>query len=368
MKDYLREYHVKLIAKGPVYIGSGQEYSKKEYIYDRRNGQILIPKLDKMYAFLRKKGLQQAYEEYMLNDRFNDLGAWLYEKRIPFSKKDEWISYSMDCGDAILERGKTFQVMQCVKDAYGNPYIPGSSIKGMLRTILLSSCIMKNPDRFRQLGEKMEVASQQKKDKNIYLRDEMKEIEDEAFHTLELNKEKKWEIVNDCMSGLIVSDSRPLKKEDLCICQKIEYHMDGTEKSMPLLRECIKPGTEIEFTLTVDRAKFPFELSQMKDAVEQFANSYYQYFSGRFPKASKPAKGTVWLGGGAGYVSKTINYPLYREKGIVMAQRVFAMDDKIYRQHKHSLDTKLRVSPHILKYTIYQKKRYQFGECLIQFE
>lgn len=367
MKDYLKEYNVQLTVKGPLYIGCGKEIKKKEYIYDRQKKRILVPALDKMYAYLRTKHLHQEYERFLLHDRDNDLGDWMREKGINMKEAEQWLLYELDCGDAVVEKGKTLQVMQCVKDAYGNPYIPGSSLKGMLRTILLSYCIIKDDKRFECLGNEMFKEAQNRTNRKNYLAKQMKNIEIEAFHSLNVS-DKKWEMVNDCLAGLIVSDSRPISVDALTLCQKIEYHMDASETRLPLLRECIKPGTVIDFTITIDVTRCPFSVEDMKAAINDFADSYYQYFSGRFPKAQRPETDTVWLGGGVGYVSKTINYPLYGKDGVRMAQTVFnnTLSGKQLKEHKHNMDTKMGVSPHILKLTIYQGKRYQFGECKLQ--
>ena len=367
MKEYLKEYKAQLVVRGPLYIGNGKELKKKEYIYDRQKKRILVPALDKMYAYLGTKHLQQEYERFLLYDRNHDLGSWLRENGITMKDAEQWALYELDCGDVIAEKGKTLQVMQCMKDAYGNPYIPGSTIKGMLRTILLSSCIMKDEKRYEKLGNEMFKAAQNRVNRKIYLAKQMKNIEVEAFHSLNVTN-KKWDMVNDCLAGIIVSDSCPISTDSLTLCQKIEYHMDASETRLPLLRECIKPGTMIDFTITIDESKCPFGVEDVKTAINAFADCYYQFFSGKFPNIQRPETDTVWLGGGAGYVSKTINYPLYGKDGVRMAQTVFGntLSGKQLKEHKHNLDTKMGVSPHILKLTSYQGKRYQFGECKLQ--
>ena len=47
-------------------------------------------------------------------------------------------------------RGRYLEVGEFVKDAYGCPYVPGSSFKGMLRTVLLSALIEEGPEAFLQ--------------------------------------------------------------------------------------------------------------------------------------------------------------------------------------------------------------------------
>lgn len=46
--------------------------------------------------------------------------------------------------------------MTCVTDPYGNPYIPGSSLKGMLRTILLSKDIDQDQIKYKRIRVRSE--------------------------------------------------------------------------------------------------------------------------------------------------------------------------------------------------------------------
>ena len=70
------------------------------------------------------------------------------------------MKYVENVGDRSEEKGK-LQVMTCITDPYGNPYVPGSSLKGMLRTILLSRDILQNREKYRtdtrQLRSDLEV-------------------------------------------------------------------------------------------------------------------------------------------------------------------------------------------------------------------
>ena len=177
-------------------------------------------------------------------------------------------------------------------------------------------------------------------------------------------------IVNDCMSGLIVSDSNELPIDRLGLFQKVDVHRDDTEKRLPILRECIVPGTEITFTITIDRTKCKHTVEDLKKAVELFADCNYQFFLSKFQNVVKSDSKTVWLGGGAGFTSKTINYPLHQVRGLQMAMTVFdkTLSGKQKAGHKHNLDAKIGVSPHVLKCTYYKGARLQFGECSIQFE
>ena len=49
MQQYMSTYKVTLETKGPLYIGSGKQLGKKEYIHNRQKKEIVVPNLIKMY-------------------------------------------------------------------------------------------------------------------------------------------------------------------------------------------------------------------------------------------------------------------------------------------------------------------------------
>ena len=62
-------YKVTLETKGPLYIGSGKQLGKKEYIHNRQEKEIVVPNLIKMYQQLNKKNLTGEYEKFLLNPK-----------------------------------------------------------------------------------------------------------------------------------------------------------------------------------------------------------------------------------------------------------------------------------------------------------
>ena len=78
--------------------------------------------------------------------------------------------------------------MSFVKDAYGLPYIPGSSLKGMHRTILLSYDIHLNKDKYCDVKDALERINSGVR-KSI-LAKENREIEHLSFNQLDRTKEK----------------------------------------------------------------------------------------------------------------------------------------------------------------------------------
>ena len=71
MQQYMSTYKVTLETKGPLYIGSGKQLGKKEYIHKRQKKEIVVPNLIKMYQQLKKKNLTGEYEKFLLNPKEN---------------------------------------------------------------------------------------------------------------------------------------------------------------------------------------------------------------------------------------------------------------------------------------------------------
>ena len=367
MKDNLKAYKITLKVKGPVFVGNGKSRSKKEYIF-LKNGSIAIVDFAKLYAKMKILKKEIQFETFLMENKNHDLNTWIERNGIKTGDITDCLSYVLNCDNNTEER-KRLQLLEFVKDPYNNPYVPGSSIKGMLRTIMLSWLVNKDPERFDQVRNNIRreknSASQRTVDRRFLSRS-AKDAEHIGFYTL--NKTERYEdSVNDVCQGLIIGDSEPLSLGELILCRKIDLHTDGTERKFPLFRECLQPGTIITFMMTIDQRVCPFSIDDIKAAIILFANCYNDGFISRYKSAKQIGENEVLLGGGVGYVSKTIIYPLFGyEEGLSVAQAVFERTVKNANQHKHYKDKQLGVSPHTLKVTHYDGKTLQFGVCGIE--
>ena len=366
MMNTLKVYDIELTTLGPVFVGSGNELKKNEYFNVGRK-KVVIPRLDQMYTDIVRMNRQNSYENYMLRNNRLGLGQWLKKEEISDDYIEKWKKYELDCGDVISESGEQLKIMTCIKDPYDDPYIPGSSFKGMLRTILLAYDIRKNPDKYSSLKDEIErtVRTELHPKRTQFLSRQGKSVEAAAFNTLQRPYTKSSDAVNDFMSGLIVSDSDPLTTDDLTLCQKIEHYVDGGNKHLPLLRECIKPGVQIHFTMTIDTSLCKLDDRDIMSAISDFAAVYYDMFLCKYKESVRPDDNTVWLGGGAGFVSKTVIYSLFGDEGIKLVPAIFAKTG-VPREHNHDKDEALGVSPHTLKLTSYNGEMYEFGKCSVK--
>lgn len=364
MKQTLKTYKITLKTVGPVYIGSGKEISKKEYVF---MGKDTVGVLDiaKVYDLFKRMGKAEAFEAYLLGNSRDDMNTWLKKENIAIEIIKPFIKYTLDNSNTIIENKKQLQIMEMMKDPYGNPYIPGSSLKGMIRTILLSQDILQCEKKYAPEKEKIvsETFSKNKSNRNRFLKANISYIEGEGFRILQRDGTKPYDAVNDYLQGLVVSDSEPLHIEDLVLCQRVELHTDGREARLPVLRECIKPGTEIQFALTIDTSICPVDEKKMMDAVKSSIITSFRCFSKAFPGLDKLRTNQVYLGGGCGFVYKTVVYPMFgKENGLKVTKAIFKKTG-VPRQHMHDKDEKYGVSPHILKCTKYKGKLLQMGLC-----
>lgn len=363
MQSSLQVYRVTLEVKGPVFIGSGQKLTKKEYI--KRGKRVIVPNIQKMFEGFRFKHLENSYEEFLYTS--NTLTKWLEEKVksrcLDWDMVEKWKSYELNHLD--VGWNSKAEINMFIKDAYGFPYVPGSSIKGMLRTILLAYDICKNRGKYQKVKSEIEEEMRNMRNRKVgknYLKKQTDSLEIACFHRLQREDTKERDAVNSIMSKIIVGDSEPLALDDLILCQKHDRTTEMADNKINTLRECLKPGTKITFPLTIDTKYFPYSIEEIKEAIKMFTDLSYDCFLSEFRGIDRPMENTFWLGGGVGYVSKTVTYALFQEKGV---QTVADILEKQFAM-KHANDRK--VSPHMLKMTQYQGKDYCFGECRIYFE
>ena len=366
MKDFLAYYKVTLTVRGPVFVGSGREFSKKEYLF-LPGQRVGIIDMQKLYQLMGKKGRLRKFEDFMLSS-YADLGRWLDDERLKQEVEQQCLAYTLDRGDTVLERGRRTQIMACMKDAWGKPYIPGSSLKGMLRNILAADYILKNSGLRDNMRQEIERELPMTKSRNGCLSRTVKGLEAKIFRKLNREHTKPYEAVNDILSGLVVSDSEPLELNTLVLSQKVERRVDGTEKTLNLLRESLRPGTKIRFTLTIDQSLCKLTKVDILQAINNFDENYSDNFLAAYSGMDRLRPPQVYVGGGAGFVSKTLLYPLLgKTSGVEAAVQIFDKT-RVPRQHKHCDDKRLGVSPHIIKCTRYKGQTLQMGLCDVVIE
>lgn len=390
-----QHYNMKLTTLSPIFIGDGKKLIKKEYIYDGENKKIIIPDLMKMVKQFENYNINSEYEIYISNNNDkNGLGEWIKNKRGNLKMVSNFTKYVIDFknADPRDSKGKfdLNEIATFIKDPYGLPYVPGSSIKGMIRTALLCYEIANNDKLSNLLNQIYERSKGNSNSRPYNLKEATVDLENEIFKSMR----------KSIMRGLIIGDSRPLKTSDLTLSKKIDYTIAKNEDLLPIYRESIKPEVDIYFDISidslVDNTAFPYSMANIFEAVNLFNQISNKFFYSIFDRENK-GENIVYLGGGTGFLSKTMIYPafaksqvylkdLYKDldidkdeaeiryrdekisKAVEVTHRIFKRTlGKIYEQHNHEVDLLDKVSPHTCKCTRYNGKLYNMGICKIDY-
>ncbi|ABI69050.1 type III-A CRISPR-associated RAMP protein Csm5 [Syntrophomonas wolfei] len=370
---HLERLNLTLRALAPVFIGSGEQLGKKEYIFDSPNALIYFPDFPRLVAFLKERSLLAEYEKFLSTPRLKDIRVFLEENGISAADYPSFVRYSIAAGEAAhIENFR--EVLTFIKDSKGYPYIPGSSLKGAIRTALATYLLKRGDwerDRRNIEGSDSSVPARK------YLARESSTVEKKVFYQLDIRNPKDGKEIsspiNDLMQGIRISDSAALSFENLTLTGKYDRKPDGTVNLLPIFRECLTPGSEAHLQLTLDLpmlARVGLNAGIIEEALHDFADEHYAHFEQYFAElpedASVAAKEGVdiFLGGGVGYVSKTLTYNLFpqRENAVSLAAKI--LTKQFSPKHGHSKDaSQYKVSPHILKTTMYAGEYYHMGKC-----
>lgn len=367
MKDFLKRYRISLTILTPVHIGSGNKLSKKEFVFLKDCKRVLIPDQLMLFSDLRKRNLIKEYEKYLISDGRNTLMDWLLEAGYQVSDIQKLCSYELDCSEALDQVNRPMEIQSFVKDPYGLPYIPGSSLKGALRTILLAGDILQHSQKYRNLQREIqrEDATWNGKPNRNYLKRKASKAEEICFRSSGDPQDRRKGALADVLKGLRISDSRPLAKEQLTLCQKVDVNVKDTKKPLNILRESLMPGTEVVFEMLIDSSVLKLDLPEIEAAISKASDFYEEVFVSYFMKTPR-VKNEIYLGGGSGYGTKTIAYelldPAYR------VETVSKLMDIRFKNHFHRQDVQKGVSPHILKCTRYGGQLCEMGKCQIKIE
>jgi CRISPR-associated RAMP protein, csm5 family len=289
MKTEYRTFQFSLLSMAPIHIGSGDKYTSREFIYE--NGYFYFPDMGKFYNRMVEKGYDQKFERFLQERKprasNNRLISFLLDNRISdrdfggYRIKETGLETEENDNDSKL--GAINEVVKFMRDAFGNPYIPGSSLKGAIRTILMNT----NPDWNNE-----NVVKDKKENKFL--------IPWGA---------KKGQEFNDLFNAIRVSDSKPFSNESLILVQKWDCSAKLLKvKPLPLYREAIAPLTKVEFTITTTTAEAATLIEKLEDKALEFYKGYKNFFLKDFPedKIQDNIDYPIYLGAGSGAWTKTI--------------------------------------------------------------
>lgn len=213
---------VDLEVRSPVHIGNTDEGGEQTRFTDElavEGKKVYVPDID---AYFRDNphriddfvaGVEQDYSPGALLESVEDY---------PRYTLDNWV----DTDDL---RSDVSEFTTCIKTGHDRPYIPGTTLKGFIRTALAYYALVQKPEHQRRITEDDEV------------RDLFRLSEDDPMH--------------DVMRCLTIRDSTPPESDALCLINVKTHSKQGyemEEKFWDDYREALKPGVTLETELKVN--------------------------------------------------------------------------------------------------------------------
>lgn len=390
-----------LVTVAPVHVGSGEIRRANEYLYDKAHSMAYFLNETRWVAFLDKRQLMEPFLAY-IEESSRQLG----QRRGPFRGKNLWdwlcaqgvqpremealaVRRTRAERCVISEKGSLNDVHLQMALSDGRPYVPGSTIKGALRTGILYRMIQQEPERFRGFWQEIlrEAASRDRLSaKEKVWRKAVKSLETQALHTLQV-KEKPAEMVNSALRGLCVSDAAVAKREtETLLLQKLDAttkpnRQGKTSKTLPLFRECIPPGRRLHFTLTADFSmlrtlgitSFEDIFQGLRAYTAQALALLEEEFPKYRPQFDEAREADCLLGGGTGFLSKTLVYALAPDARQAREFTAHFLDEKFGRfdrkegkwrpTHHHVTLDRAELSPRTLKLAATAQEEWLLGLC-----
>ena len=411
----LVSYKMKLLTLTPVFIGGGEDshLGRNQYILENVRNVSLIYILDenKWTDFLcgknrLKKDMFHDFLKFLTNQAENvnshkkskinnEIYQWLKSQNFQYNDYRECIKYIIKAPDGF----KKHDIHCFVKNLDSKPYIPGSSIKGAIRTAVFFNLIEQKEIGFKaKFLKKIRSAITMSKDdfiketENIFF-----ELNGEVFWNLPLEKyENKPNIHCDVLRGIQISDSSTMDPRKLELMKKRDMLMFKNKRtnsyineSIPLYREYLVPETECVFTLTLDQMLLKNSPLRNIHIINEMLGRFKDYLIGdnskilsSFKKNLKdipqfhtmiPKRKTeniesslpnICIGGGTGFLTKTVIHAIAhsKEEADDIIRQIL---DKFFKEHKHCIKDK-EISPRTLKLAKSNNINLITGWCNIQ--
>ncbi len=195
----------------PLHVGSGSGRLLADYDFALERGTVWVIDQAKLLERFTDEELRHGTPEVRLS------------RRLRPGEHEACAAYSLPAGSGVGS-----EILPCIKDVEGRPYLPGSSLKGALRTVAAwhAAGEMGVP-RGDELGPNPKYAAS-RWEKRVFGRDPN----------------------HDLMRALLVDDSAPVPLDRLELAQVSVYSLRGPElarkgQNFLFSVEALRPGTQL---------------------------------------------------------------------------------------------------------------------------
>jgi len=189
---------IKLETLTPVHIGTGNSYGKAEFITENNKLRRII--FSKLYDSLSEDQKGELLSE--LEEKEFNMDEFVRKNKIRVS--EDMILYR-----ALMKSPPSREIREQIK-TNNVPYIPGSSIKGAIRTALLWKYICKDYDNLR---DKIDSCIYKTLRSNLPLEKKKKNICNEFISKVFQLNDRRYDAKYDLLKFLHISDFMPIDHE-----------------------------------------------------------------------------------------------------------------------------------------------------------
>ncbi len=260
----------------PIFIGSGESYYPQEYFIVK--DELFFIDKEKFHKKIVEKNL---YEKFLnVSEDINKLLGFINDYADESVSKQK-VKIDTKVADELFETTSR-AVEAFIKDSfYFTPYIPGSSLKGVIRTAILDYKVDKFKDKIHNI-------------------DKLREKELETVIFCNENRDRRgnlsFDAKKDILKALFVEDLKPKHYNLKVLKPKNRPYNESEDNEIPVVLECLTDGdfeSEIrieEYLLSYDSSlkenRFfkdePLSIELIKKALKHFFSKIQKIESKRF--------------------------------------------------------------------------------------
>lgn len=218
----------------PLHVGNGSTLGLIDFVL--KDKTLVKIKFDKLldYCFEKKIDLAEGIDNEKFKIAYRNDKIFSIEKFLRFYNIDynQFAEYEIPLNIEGRKRETKIEIREFIKNVEKKPYLPGSSIKGGVRTALLWKIMSEE-------GSKINKYCDELMEKRIDRSKACDNLEKEIFGR---------DAHEDILRALRISDTKPLEPSNLDVS---EIKILGNPSSIPTYVECLKNG-KTTFDLWID--------------------------------------------------------------------------------------------------------------------
>ncbi len=341
---------LKVTVCSPVLVGSGEKCNALGFVPDRNRNTVLVVDEHRLFAALKEEECEKFL--HWLEDLISQENRPAPQRARPslndflprIKKSAEWLRQSKAVRyelrwceeieradprrrDEFIRRCREFSL--CLKTPDHRPYLPGSELKGALRTAVLVELLTQTHQQLNQLVQgisKLHSDLQREPQKS----NQSRQLRQLALQTEQnLLRSGQRDAHYDLLRGVAISDSQPFPQSALRLYAAKRL---GMSRDVTVFTEAIAPGSQTVVTLSLARPDRWMEKlgltdhsgwlnwNQLAQALYSHANAQLEFLERKFPQLrqrinqlrnlNSPDAPLMRIGWGQGYISTTMTYPI----------------------------------------------------------